>query len=67
MNESEYLYLSHNVSNLVHHIVCPAKYRRVVFDTNVDEHLRQICLEIEKDIITYIFWKLEQTMIMYIF
>lgn len=48
MSESEFLYLSHNVSNLVYHIVCPAKYRRIVFDENVEEHLRQICLEIEK-------------------
>ena len=48
MEESQYLYLSHNVSNLVYHIVCPAKYRRVVFDETVDEHLRQIFLEIEK-------------------
>lgn len=48
MKESEYLYLSHNVSNLVYHIVCPAKYRRVVIDEQVDEKLRQICLEIEK-------------------
>ena len=23
MNESKYIYLSHNVSNLVYHIVCP--------------------------------------------
>ena len=48
MSNSEYLYLSHNVSILVYHIVCPAKYRRVVFDKSVDEHLRLICLEIEK-------------------
>ena len=48
MDYSEYLYLSHNVSNLVYHIVCPAKYRRIIFDENVEEHLRQICLEIEK-------------------
>ena len=48
MSEIEFLYLSHNVSNLVYHIVCPAKYRRIVFDENVEEHLRQICLEIEK-------------------
>lgn len=47
MVQSDYLYLSHNVSNLVYHYVCPAKYRRVVFDENVDEHLRQICLGIE--------------------
>ena len=48
MSESEFLYLSHNVSNLVYHIVCRAKYRRIVFDENVEEHLRQICLAIEK-------------------
>ncbi|MDR0637348.1 MAG: IS200/IS605 family transposase, partial [Spirochaetaceae bacterium] len=27
---SEYLHKSHNVSVLLYHIVCPAKYRRVV-------------------------------------
>ena len=49
MGDSEYLYLSHNVSNLVYHLVFPAKYRRVVFDNKkIEEHLRQICLEIEK-------------------
>lgn len=48
MSESEYLYLSHNTSNLVYHIVCPAKYRQLVFEEKVEEHLRQICLEIEK-------------------
>ena len=49
MGESEYLYLSHNVSNIVYHLVFPAKYRRVVFDNKkIEEHLRQICLEIEK-------------------
>ena len=48
MSESEYLYLSHNVSNLVYHLVFPAKYRRIIFDNTVEEHLRQICLEIEK-------------------
>ena len=55
MEESKYIYLSHNASiylshnasNLVYHIVCPAKYRRVVFDETVDEQLKQICLGIE--------------------
>ena len=47
MSNSSYIYLSHNVSNLVYHIVFPAKYRRIVFDVNVEEHLRQICLAIE--------------------
>ena len=47
MTESSYWGLSHNVSILVYHIVCPAKYRRVVFDIDVEAHLRQICLGIE--------------------
>lgn len=48
MSESEIKYLSHNASILVYHIVFPAKYRRVVFDNEVEEKIRQICLEIEK-------------------
>jgi REP element-mobilizing transposase RayT len=32
----------------MYHLVCPAKYRRVVFSQEVDEELRNICLEIEK-------------------
>ena len=47
-NNSEYFKLSHNVSNLVYHIVCPAKYRRVVFDDIVEEHMKNICLGIEQ-------------------
>ena len=47
MSESSYFHLSHNVSNLVYHIVFPAKYRCIVFETNVEEHLKQICVGIE--------------------
>ena len=43
---SEYLHKSHNVSVLIYHVVCPAKYRRVVFDPAVDAVLKEICLEI---------------------
>ena len=43
---SEYVHKSHNVSVLIYHLVCPAKYRRVVFDTQVDAVLKEICLEI---------------------
>jgi REP element-mobilizing transposase RayT len=32
----------------MYHIVCPAKYRKVIFDEKADELLREICLEIEK-------------------
>ena len=37
---------SHNVSVLIYHFVCPAKYRRVVVDEKVDQVLQEICLEI---------------------
>ena len=47
MEQSNYWHLSHNVSKLVYHFVCPAKYRRVVFDGSVEESLRQICEGIE--------------------
>jgi REP element-mobilizing transposase RayT len=33
---------------MIYHFVCPAKYRRVVFDEEVDEILKEICQEIEK-------------------
>ena len=48
MDESEYKHKSHNVSVLLYHFVCPAKYRRVVFSKEVDETLKNVCLEISK-------------------
>ena len=45
---SEYIHKSHNVSVLLYHFVCPAKYRRVVFSESVDNSLKTICLEISK-------------------
>ncbi|MEG1739996.1 MAG: IS200/IS605 family transposase [Akkermansia sp.] len=45
---SEYIHKSHNVSVLIYHFVCPAKYRRVVFLDGVDEGIKDVCLEIEK-------------------
>ena len=48
MGESEYIYKSHNVSVLLYHFVCQAKYRKVVFSKAVDQTLKTICLEIEK-------------------
>ena len=33
---------------LMYHLVFPAKYRRVVFDSHVDEVVKGVCLEIEK-------------------
>ena len=32
----------------MYHIVCPAKYRKVIFDEKIDAVLKDICLEIEK-------------------
>ena len=45
---SEYVHKSHNVSVLLYHFVCPAKYRRIVFTEKVDQSLKNICLEISK-------------------
>jgi len=48
MNKSEYIHKSHNVSVLLYHFVCPAKYRRSVFDESVDSSVKDICIEISK-------------------
>jgi len=48
MSTSEYIHKSHNVSVLLYHFVCPAKYRRVVLSKAVDMTLKDVCLEIEK-------------------
>ena len=37
---------SHNVSILIYHFVCPAKYRRAVIDKTVDQVLKEVCLDI---------------------
>jgi putative transposase len=44
---SRHLHKSHNVTVLLYHLVCPAKYRRAVIDATVDQALREVCLEIE--------------------
>ena len=46
--ESEYIHKSHNVSVIMYHFVCPAKYRRVVFSEAVDIGIKEICEEIER-------------------
>ena len=45
---SDYRHKRHNVSSLIYHIVCPAKYRRVIFDAEVDAVLKDVCLDIAK-------------------
>jgi len=44
---SEYVHKSHNVTVLIYHLVLPAKYRRAVFDENVDTVMKDVCVEIE--------------------
>jgi REP element-mobilizing transposase RayT len=45
---SDYIHKSHNVTVLLYHLVFPAKYRRVVFDEQVDNVLKEVCLGIER-------------------
>ena len=45
---SEYIHKSHNVSVLLYHYVCPAKYRRQVFTDEVDQVLREVCIGISE-------------------
>ena len=46
MRMSDFIRKAHNVSLLLYHIVCPAKYRKAVFTPMVDEKLKEICEEI---------------------
>lgn len=48
MVESQYRHKRHNINVLIYHLVCAAKYRRVVFSKNVDNTLKKICEEISK-------------------
>jgi REP element-mobilizing transposase RayT len=45
---SECVRKRHNVSILLYHIVCPAKYRRIVVNEEVDNTIKEICEEISK-------------------
>ena len=45
---SEFIHKSHNVSVLLYHIVCPAKYRRLVINDSVDKTIQETCEEISK-------------------
>jgi REP element-mobilizing transposase RayT len=46
--KSEYWHKSHNVTVLLYHLVFPAKYRKAVVDKQVEEVIKEVCLEIEK-------------------
>lgn len=45
---SKYIHKSHNVTVLLYHFVCLAKYRRLVFTEDVDKTLKEICLGISE-------------------
>ena len=45
---SEYIHKSHNVSVLLYHFVCPAKYRKKIFTEKLDKALRDVCEEISE-------------------
>ncbi len=45
---SEFIHKSHNVSVLLYHIVCLAKYRRLVINDSVDKTIQETCEEISK-------------------
>ena len=42
-----FIHKSHNVTILLYHLVFPAKYRRVVFDEDVDMVLKDVCVTME--------------------
>lgn len=44
---SEYIHKSHNVRVFIYHLVFSVKYRRVVFDDDVDTTLKEVCLDME--------------------
>ena len=46
--KSEYWPKSHNVTVLLYHMVFPAKYRKAVIDKQVEEVVKEVCLEIEQ-------------------
>jgi putative transposase len=43
---SKYIHKSHNVTVLLYHLVCPAKYRKAVFTSEVEKELKAVCEEI---------------------
>ena len=44
----EHIKKRHNVSLIIYHLVCPAKYRREIFSEGVSTTLKQVCLELGK-------------------
>ena len=44
--EDQHIYKSHNKTLLLYHLVFPAKYRKKIFDDEMDKTLKHVCLEI---------------------
>ena len=44
--KDQHIIKSHNKTLLLYHLVFPAKYRKKIFDDEVDKTLKTICLEI---------------------
>ena len=42
----EHMRKRHNVTLLIYHLVCPAKYRREIFSEGVSTTLKETCLEL---------------------
>jgi REP element-mobilizing transposase RayT len=43
---SEHIIKRHNKNLLLYHLVCPAKYRRDVFSSDVEETLKKVCIKL---------------------
>jgi putative transposase len=43
---SEHIIKRHNKNLLLYHLVCPAKYRRDVFSSDVEETLKRVCIKL---------------------
>ena len=42
----EHIHKRHNVSLIIYHLVCPAKYRKEIFSEGVSTTLKQTCVEL---------------------
>lgn len=45
---SEHIRKRHNVTLLIYHIVLPAKYRKKIFTEQVENYLKEVCIEISQ-------------------
>lgn len=44
---SKHIHKSHNVSLLLYHFVCPAKFRKKIFTEAVEQSLKKVCAQIQ--------------------